>query len=352
MTSRDPAATRREFLSKHGAAALAAALRLNVPAIPEAPAQNELVVTSRLAMACRFEIMLPNPAPVAVAGEALALTDGLEQQMSVFRPDSELCRINGAAFDRAVDVEDALFSLLQTCARLWSETSGAFDAAQGALSALWRRCRKEGRLPSPGQVEAAISAGGMQHVILDCSRQRVRFARPGVSLDLGAIGKGYAVDRMCDYLRAGGVSAALVHAGHSSIVAIGRPAPGQDWLVGIRGPAGEAPIAQVRLQDRAMATSGSSEQVFRVNGKEYGHIIDPRTGWPAQGVLSATVIAPTAAEADALSTSFYVMGLEQTAACCRRRPDLAALVACEDHQSGQLKVVNLGIPAEALEVLA
>ena len=350
---RDPAATRREFLSKQGAAAVVSALGLNAPGAPEAPAQSELVLTSRAAMACRFEVMLPDPASVTAAGDALAIIDSLEQQMSVFRPGSELCEINRRACDGPVPVEEGLFSLLETCARLWAGTRGAFDAAQGALSALWRSCRKEARVPSAAEIEAATRAGGMQHVVLDPARKTVRLTCPGAALDLGAIGKGYAVDRICQRLRAHGVHAALVHAGHSSIFAMGRPAPGQDWLVAIGNPAGgEAPIAQVRLRDQAMATSGSSEQVFRIDGKEYGHIIDPRTGWPAQGILSATAIAPTAAEADALSTSFYVMGLEQAAAYCERHPQVAALVVCQDEQSGQLRVANLGIRGDALEVLA
>jgi thiamine biosynthesis lipoprotein len=356
MASRDLAATRREFLGARGLGALAAALGLDLGGDIEAPACGELLVVCRAAMACRFEILLPDSSLAAAAGEALALVDDLEQQLSVFKPDSELSAINRSACERPVEVEHGLFALLETCARLWAETSGSFDAAQGALSALWRCCRKEGRAPRPEEIEAAVSQGGMQHVILDPPRKTVAFTRPGVALNLGAIGKGYAVDRICHHLRAGGVRNALAHAGHSSIFAMGGPAPGQPWLVSVENPQSpDEPIAKIALRDQAMATSAATHQAYEVDGHRYGHIIDPRigrpAGWRADKVLSATAIASTATEADALSTAFHIMGLEQAAAYCERNPGVGALIVRRDEESGNLQVTNFGIPPGALEVL-
>jgi len=352
MASRDLAATRREFLSPRGVGALAAALGLDLVGGIEAPACGELLVVCRAAMACRFEILLPDPSLAAAAGEALALVDDLEQQLSVFKPDGELSAINRTACERPVEVEQGLFGLLETCGRLWAETSGSFDAAQGALSALWRCCRKEGRAPRPGEIEAAASQGGMKHVILDPRRNTVEFSRPGVALDLGAIGKGYAVDCIRQHLHAGGVRNALAHAGHSSIFAMGDPAPGQPWLVSIENPQSpDEPIAKIALRDQAMATSAATHQAYEVDGHRYGHIIDPRTGWPAQKVFSATAVASTATEADALSTAFHIMGLEQAAAYCERNPEVGALIIRRDEESGNLQVTNFGIPPGALEVL-
>jgi thiamine biosynthesis lipoprotein len=352
MASRDLAATRREFLGARGLGALAAALGLDLGGDIEAPDRGELLVIGRAAMACRFEIMLPDPSDAATGGEALAIVDRLEQQMSVFKPDGELSAINRSACERPVEVEQGLFALLETCARLWAETSGSFDAAQGALSVLWRRCRQEGRAPRPEEIEAAVSQGGMQHVILDPRRRTVEFTCPGVALDLGAIGKGYAVDRIRQHLHAGGVRNALAHAGHSSIFAMGDPAPGRDWVVSIENPESpDKPVGKIALRDKAMATSAATHQAYEIDGHRYGHIIDPRIGRPADKVLSATAIASTATEADALSTAFYIMGLEQAAAYCERNPGVGALIVRRDEESGDLQVANFGIPPGALEVL-
>lgn len=322
---------------------------------PQRASHGELVVLGRTAMACRFEVLLPvgDEEQWEAAERGLALVGDLEKQMSAYREDSEISEINRRAAGGAVRVERGLFALLQLSARLSEETAGAFDITTRPVGQVWKVCEQEGRLPRGGEVEGALAHVGMRHVVLDAARQTVEFRRSGVELNLGAIGKGYAVDRVAESLRADGVRNALVHAGHSSICALGSPPWGGRWVVSIRHPEGGGRcVARVHLRDQSMSTSGSGEQFFDIGGRRYGHIIDPRTGWPANEVLSATAIAATAAEADGLSTAFCVMGPEASTAFCERHPGVGALLVCRGESGSAVRVLSIGIPDEILEVIA
>jgi thiamine biosynthesis lipoprotein len=154
----------------------------------------------------------------------------------------------------------------------------------------------------------------------------VRFTRPGIELNLGAIGKGYALDRVAGGLRRAGVRRALLSAGQSSLLALNG-----DWAIDVVSPrADRGPLARVWLRNAALGTSGAGEQFVIVDGTRYGHVIDPRTGWPAAGVLSASVVASSAAEADALSTAFLIGGVDLAREYCRLHPNLLALVTPDD----------------------
>src|SRR5262249_38333665 len=155
---------------------------------------------------------------------------------------------------------------------------------------------------------------GVRHLELDAQRRSVRYLRRGLEINLGSIGKGYALDRAADLLRNEGVTAGLIHGGQSSILAIGSdPTDDRGWAVGVRHPwQGDRRLAVLRLRDRALGTSAVTFQHLEVNGKKLGHILDPRTGWPAEGTASATAVAPTAAEADALATAFFILGVDKT----------------------------------------
>jgi thiamine biosynthesis lipoprotein len=358
MTSDSASQTRRQFLRQQFAPVALAAVgvrHLKAPAHaePQPPAQGDLVSLSRTAMACRWEIMLPaeDRNALSAAQAALDLVADLERQMSVFREESEVNHINRSAGDAPVELEAGLFALIELAARLARETAGAFDISAGELARLWRSCRAEARVPGTDEVERARCAAGMSEVHLDRERRTVAFARPGPTLDLGAIGKGYTIDRVSESLRGAGVANALVHAGHSSIAGIGIPPWDAAWSVSIADPAGgDNPIARVRLRDRFMATSGSDQQSYEIDGRRYGHIIDPRTGWPAAGVVSATAIAPAAAEADALSTAFYVMGVEATRAYCAAHPEVMALMVVPGEAESETQVLKVGIENDVLEV--
>ena len=315
------------------------------------PASGQTVRLGTRAMACDFAVVL-NLGPseeVMVASQALNLVHDLEAQMSVYRPDSELSEINRRAPFEAVEVEPQLFALLLEAKRLCEATGGAFDPTSGPLVALRRRCRQEGRIPSQEEIDAARELTGIHHVEFDERRLTVRYGRPGVELNLGSIGKGYAVDRAGAYLTEQGIESWLIHGGHSSLLARGDHHGAGGWPVGIRDPNfPREQLATLLLRDSGLSTSGSGTQYFRHEGRRYGHILDPRTGWPVEGMLSVTVLTPTAAEADALSTAFFVMGLENASAHCHNSKTAAALLVPPPRRGRTLDPVVLGIPDEAL----
>jgi thiamine biosynthesis lipoprotein len=302
-------------------------------------------------MACSWSVILEPGARSRVlhASEALSLVHDLEADLSVYRDDSTLSRINREAADAPQVLNEWLFGLLRQCREMWRQTSGAFDIAVRPLILLWRRCREAGRVPTEDEVAAALSSTGMQHVHFEDSRQTVVFDHPGVGVDLGAIGKGYAVDRAAGILADAGMTDFVVHGGHSSVFANGKHGECGGWPVGLQSPLfTDERYATILLRDQALATSGSNIQYFRYQGRRYGHLLDPRTGWPADALLSVSVLAPTAAEADALSTAFYVMGLEKAVAWCHNRPDIGALLVPPPSQGRELKPVVCNIPGEQL----
>jgi thiamine biosynthesis lipoprotein len=176
----------------------------------------------------------------------------------------------------------------------------------------------------------------MRHVSLDDERQTVRYHRPGLEINLGSIGKGYALDRAAALLRnEWGISSGLLHGGHSSMYAMGtEPGNARGWAVGLSHPwQPERRMAVLHLRDRALGTSASTYRNLEYNGRKLGHILDPRTGWPAEGMASASAIAPTAAEADALATAFYILGVEKTRQYCELHPGIGAVLLEEGSES-------------------
>jgi thiamine biosynthesis lipoprotein len=302
----------------------------------------------RVAMACRFEILLDaeDAAAVAPARESLDEADRIEAALTVFRDTSELVRVNRTAAEQPAIVDAGLFALLVRCRDIHVATSGAFDVTSTPLSRCWGFLAREGRLPSADEVTAARALAGMSGVALDASASSVRFARPGMELNLGSIGKGYALDRMAALLRARGVGHALLSAGGSSAIAVG--GRGRGWTIDVRSrQVRKDRLAHVTLRDGALATSGAGEQFFEKDGRRYGHVIDPRTGWPASGVLSATVISAEAALSDALSTAFLVGGVDLARRYCESHPGVLALVTPDD--GSERPVVVGAFPGARLE---
>jgi thiamine biosynthesis lipoprotein len=289
---------------------------------------------ARLAMATNFELVLPFDSQAALthAQAAFDLLDALEDQLTVYREHSEVCRLNRTAFAAPVPVEEGLFGLLATAARISGETDGAFDVTAGALIKAWGFFRGPRRVPSDSERTAARQRVGMRWVELDAQRRTVAFRRPGLEINLGSIGKGYALDRVGDQLAATGkFPAVLLHGGCSSVYARGSPeGDPRGWLVGVSHPwAPGRRLAQVWLRDCSLATSAATFQHLEYNGRKLGHVLDPRTGWPAAALASVTVVAPTGAEADALSTAFYVGGVELARRYCNAHPEVGAILLPE-----------------------
>jgi thiamine biosynthesis lipoprotein len=313
-------------------------------------------------MACEFQAVFnagQYDQATAAAMEALDLVEALEDQLSYFRPASQISRLNLVGGDLAVEVEPRLFDLLNLALTIHDETEGAFDITSTPLWETWGFARRQGRLPVENDVIEALDRVGSRYLKLDAERRTVQFAKPGIRLNLGSIGKGYALDRAAEVLARWGVGDFLFHGGQSSVLARGSragPVPAEassrGWIVGVRHPLHpERRLAEIRLCDRALGTSGSAMQFFRHRGRRYAHILDPRTGRPAEGVLSVTVVASSAALADALSTAFFVLGPDSAQKYCESRPGIAALFVCPTRRSGHPEIHAFGFVADQLRLL-
>jgi thiamine biosynthesis lipoprotein len=305
---------------------------------------NSLLRFGRRAMATQFDVIMPWGAPRAdeAASDALDLVDRLEAQLTVYRDSSEISRLNHIAGRAPVPVESRLFALLQLARRISSETGGAFDITAGPLIKAWGFYRRDGRVPSDEELAAAMQTVGMAHVQLNETNHEVRFDRPGVEINLGSIGKGYALDRAAELLRdRWRIESALLDAGTSSVLAIGSPPNEPDgWVVGLKHPWQPRRLARLFLRNRALATSGATHQHFDYNGRKLGHVLDPRTGRPAEGIALAAALAPTAAEADALATTFFVLGIDGTRRYCAEHREVASLLL-SDGLDAKLVAINL-----------
>jgi len=310
-----------------------------------------LIAVARHAMATRFEIVLHGENAVALraAGEeALNEVERIEAQLSLYRPTSEIARVNARGAHEPVRVSPEVFRLIEQAHQLWSETGGAFDISIGPLVRCWGFMGGTGQMPTAEALAEARAKVGMNLIQLDSERLTVSFLREGAVLDLGAIGKGHAVACAAELLREAGIASALIHGGTSTIYAIGHPPQEEAWKVAIERPleSGEEaqrPLAIVPLTDEALSVSAIWGRSFQSAHKTYGHVIDPRTGQPCEKALLAVVILPSAAETDALSTALLTLGFEGHDSIAHLRPGMRTLLVNRSDQ-GQLRVEARGVP--------
>jgi FAD:protein FMN transferase len=269
----------------------------------------DTVALSLHAMATRFELVLHGEDAVRLraAGEqALQEIERLERQLSFYRPDSEITWINARAGDGPVKVEPRLFRLLAQCARLSVLTDGAFDVTVGPLVRAWGFAGGSGAIPGAQALAEAREVVGIRNVQLDEDDYSIRFLRPGVEIDLGGYGKGYAIERAVELLRECGITSALLHGGTSSVYAIGAPPGGAAWKIALSAPFLEGEV--VALENGGLSVSAVHGKSFDVEGETFGHVLDPRTGESVRGALAAAVVGPSPAECEALSTALLVLG--------------------------------------------
>ncbi|MCU0770349.1 MAG: FAD:protein FMN transferase [Verrucomicrobia bacterium] len=268
------------------------------------------------AMNTRFELVLPGDEALrlrAAGEEALQEITRLDALLSAFKPTSEIGHVNARADREAVQVSPEVFGLLLQARDLWELTEGAFDITVGPLMRCWGFWGASGRFPQPPDVRTALDSVGTAHLQLDAEHRTVRFGRPGMTLDLGAIGKGYALDRAVELLRESGVRSGLLHSGTSTASAIGSPPDSAVWGMEIDQPVGAdgtgtLPMPAVVIRDESLSVSSLAEKCFSANGRLYGHVMDPRTGEPVKAAVLTVVALPSAAEADAWSTALMVLG--------------------------------------------
>lgn len=308
------------------------ALHLSLIAASAAPSPNLLRLERSLdAMGTTYTVAVYGPDRFALDSaveDALNEVQRLDDLLSNYKPSSEWSKVNREAYRGPVQVSDELFSLLDRCVDYSQRSEGAFDITVGPLMKLWGFYKGQGRIPHRSEIRTVLGRIGWQAIRLDAASKTVRFQRP-VEIDPGGIGKGYAVDRMAAILRDRGITSGIISAGRSSIYGIGAPpSERRGWRVEVPNPKNPREnFAEVFLRNESMSTSGSTEKFFTVGGRTYTHIMDPRTGTPATGMLQVSVVAPRTIDSEAWTKPYFVLGREWAA---RHKPKEFRVFLCED----------------------
>ena len=277
---------------------------------------------------CYVELWADDPVKGNEAIDAvMAELRRIDDLMSHYKPESELSAINQHANERPVQVDKELFDLIKLSTHYSQITEGAFDITYASVGYLYDYRRRIH--PSEEQIKEALPAVNWRNMLLDEQHHTVRFEHSGMRIDLGGIGKGYAVDRGIEVLKARGIDRALVTAGGDSRIIGDRN--GRPWLVAIRHPDNpNKVVTRIPLSDSAMSTSGDYERYFDEDGVRYHHIIDPRTGHSASKVRSATILAPTATQTDGMSKTAFVLGAEKALEIINKMPEYDAVFVLPD----------------------
>lgn len=250
----------------------------------------------------------------------------VERLLTNYDPESELSRMNQSAGKQAFFASLDLFDFMKRCQFFYSITSGAFDPTVGPLVRAWGFNQPRPRFPSALEIKEARTRIGFSWIELSQNPRMIRFAQPGMEVDPGGIGKGYAVDRAAEILKKRGITSALINTGGSSYYAIGSPPNKRGWTIGIKDPLNTAqPLALLELRDQSLSTSGQGERFVEVGRRRYGHVLDPRSGEPVQGIYEASVVAPTATESDALTKAAMVLTRAEVFQVLSMRPGVHAL---------------------------
>lgn len=270
----------------------------------------------------------------------------IDALMSPYREDAQLFRVNRDAAQQPVPVSPELFELIQVSHHYSELSGGAFDITFASLGHQFDY--RKGIRPDETRRRAGQALINYKSLQRDVHRHTLFFPRPGMRIDLGGIAKGYAVDQGLAILQRAGVTHAIVTAGGDSRLLgdhRGRP-----WLLGIRHPRADADTSAIKLplENIAISTSGDYERYFEENGVRYHHIIDPKRGDSPRELVSATILARTSTEADALSTTVFILGVEKGLALANRLPGVSAILidhAGKVHYSDDLKPAGESGPA-------
>jgi thiamine biosynthesis lipoprotein len=248
----------------------------------------------------------------SVAQESFKLVDSINLVCSDYDSSSELFKLRYAAVGKSIKVSPILMELFCTAHKAYKDADGSFDITVGPLSRLWRSARKSQQFPTNAAINEARNRVGFNKLQIDSNAQTITFLQSKMQLDMGAIAKGYAADKVLALLQSHGITTALVDAG-GDMVAFGIPPQKKGWTIGINVPGQQEKLLERKLvlSNKAVATSGDAFQFMVHEGKRYGHIIDPRTGYGVTFQRNVTVVAPTATTADWLATACSILTLEQ-----------------------------------------
>jgi len=290
-----------------------------------------IVKKQYLLMGTLVEIQLVCPA----SGEEAALRairaareeiSRLEDLMSPYRPESDISRVNREAALHPVVVSTDTFQVLKRSLAVSEKTDGAFDISFAPVGRLWRLDPENPRIPTGEEIESTLALVDFRNILLDGEKRSVAFAREGMAIDLGGIAKGTAVNRAVKVVRGHGFEDVLVNAG-GDLFALGKNAEGKPWRIGIRDPRDKTRfIEKIEVSDRAVVTSGDYERMVEIEGTRYHHIMDTKTGRPAEKCISVTIVSGDPELADALSTALFVLGPEKGLELVEQMPDVEALI--------------------------
>lgn len=280
----------------------------------------------------------------AAQGFELAIREiqRIEKLISSWSDLSQTSEINRNAGIKAVKVDQELWHLIERSIAISKITDGAFDITYAAMDELWNFNSET--LPPKENIEAALDKVGFEKVKLNKAKSTVFLPKVGMKIGFGAIGKGYAADRAKVLLLKDGFKAGIINASGDMNVWGTKP-NGENWLVAIKNPMNKAKsFALMPIKNRAVVTSGDYEKFIEINGRRYSHIIDPRSGYPGEGIISVTVFAPKAELADALATAVFVMGIETALNRINQLDEVECLII--DTEGGIHQSKGVGINTE------
>lgn len=274
----------------------------------------------------RLVVYAPDrPAAEVACTAAFARIAALDSMMSDYRRDSELTRLSARAGGAPVRVSPDLFLVLRRAQEVAERSGGVFDVTVGPLVARWRQARKTGVLPDPAELERARRRVGWQKLRLDEGARTARLTVPGMKLDLGGIAKGYAGDEAQRVLQQHGITRALVELG-GDIVVSGPPPGTEGWTIRVPNAADDQGPADLRFAQRAISTSGDTEQFVVIGGRRYSHVVDPHTGQALTNRVQVTLSAPDGLTSDPLSTALSLLGPEDRRKLLQAYPGTTAYV--------------------------
>lgn len=234
----------------------------------------------------------------------------IESLISSWDKNSQTSLINNSAGIKPVQVDKELFDLIYRSIRISDLTQGAFDISYASMDKLWYFDREIKKLPTSQQIAESVSKVGFQNIVLDEKNRTVFLKLKGMKIGFGAIGKGYAADKAKDILIENNVQSGIINAS-GDLTAWGQKPSGDDWMVAVVNPLNKSKVfSWLPIKNSSIVTSGNYEKFINIDGKLYSHIIDPRTGYPSEGILSVTIISENAELADALATSVFVLGTD------------------------------------------
>jgi thiamine biosynthesis lipoprotein len=273
------------------------------------------------------------PTRQAAIDEAFGAIFEIDRLMSNYRDDSELSLVNRTAAQTAVPVSDPMFSVLEAAQEVSARSQGTFDVTAGPLVRVWGFYDKKPHLPSTDELVAVRPLVDYHNVLLDRQRHTVRFARPGVEIDLGGIAKGFAVDLAAGVLRRHGL-AGFIDAGGNQYV-LGNPEGKPLWSIGVKDPSDQNRLLGViETAETSVSTSANYANFLTQNGRAYGHILDPHTLEPSDKALSVTILSRDGTLADAMSKAAFILGPKAGLDLVASFPGMSALIAYRDANGG------------------